>query len=83
MFVRFGQKGGFQPAANAVSRDGIADFLGDREAEARAALSLGRLGAFPHLNQERGRRRTPAATYGQKLGARFQGSQRRNSSLLI
>lgn len=82
MFGGFGRKSGFQPAANTVSRDGIADFLGDREAETGAALFPCGSGTFPHLDQERGRRCAPATAYGQKFGARFQGSQRRNSSLL-
>jgi len=81
MFTGFGRKSSFQPATNTVSRNGIADFLGDREAEACAALVSCRRGAFPHLDQERGRRRAPATAYGQKFGARFQGSQRRNSNL--
>jgi len=56
MFTGFGRKSSFQPATNTVSRNGIADFLGDREAEACTALVSCRRGAFPHLDQERGRR---------------------------
>jgi hypothetical protein len=76
-----------QPAADAVPRHGISDFLCDCKAEARPrqitrAAATGRgSGSFAHLDQKRWRGLPPAAAYSEKFGTRPERWQNRNGSL--
>jgi hypothetical protein len=76
-----------QPAADAVPRHRISNFLCDCKAKARprrnaSAAATGRgSGSFTHLDQKRRRRLPPAAAYSEKFGTRPERWQNRNGSL--
>jgi hypothetical protein len=83
--LRPGRERSFETAPDTISRDSVAEFFRDREAEARTGDGAGarrrRRGAFAHLNEERRRRLTSAAADSEKLGSRLEGWQNGNSSL--
>jgi hypothetical protein len=82
----FSCKRRFEPSADAIARDGVSDFLGDRKAEARTAV-LARTTTghdcrpFTHFDQERGRGLTSPTAYSEKFGTRLERWQDRNDSL--
>lgn len=86
LILDLGCERSFEPPADAIPRDGVADFLGDCEAEPWAdgvAGPAGRTcsGTFPHLDEKRRRRLTPAAANSEKFGTRLESWQDRNDSL--
>ena len=80
-FASASGKSGLEPAANAIAGDGIAEFLCDREPEARPVTVFRSHRSLPHFNKECRGRRTTAAADREKFGTRLEGWQDRNNCL--